>query len=139
MITLWLKALHIIATISWMAGLLYLPRLFVYHAECDDDDSVGKKRFTAMERRLYRIIMGPAMAASVLLGLSLLFFFSVGGWIVAKFVLVMFLVAYHIWCGRQIKRLEKGEGHNPRAYRISNEVPTLLMIAIVLLVVLKPF
>lgn len=136
---LWIKALHIIATISWMAGLLYLPRLFVYHAQCEESDTVGKERFTVMERRLYRLIMGPAMAASVLLGLSMLYWINTGGWIAAKFLLVVLLIAFHVWCGRQIKRLEAGTGHSPRVYRISNEMPTLVMIAIVLLVVLKPF
>ena len=136
---LWVKALHIIAVISWMAGLLYLPRLFVYHAACDRDDASGRRRLEVMERRLYRAIMGPAMAAAVLLGLSLLYWHRVGGWIAAKFLLVVCLIAFHVWCGRQIKALGRGGGHSERAYRICNEVPTVLMVAIVLLVVLKPF
>lgn len=139
MLMLLAKALHIIAVISWMAGLLYLPRLFVYHAECGEDDKVGRERFTVMERRLYKTIMGPAMAVSVLLGFGLLYWYKVGGWIVAKIVLVFLLIAFHVWCGRQIKRLEAGEGRTARAYRMWNEAPAVVMAAIVLLVVLKPF
>ena len=79
---LWIKALHIIALISWMAGLLYLPRLFVYHADCDDE--AGRRRFTLMEQRLYRVIMGPAMAATIILGFSLLYWWRAGGWLIAN-------------------------------------------------------
>ena len=139
MTMLWIKAIHIIATISWMAGLLYLPRLFVYHAECEETDTVGKERFNVMERRLHGLIMGPAMAVSILLGLSMLYWIRSGAWIAVKFVLAMCLVAFHFWCGRQIKRLAAGRGLASRTYRICNEIPTVIMVAIVLLVVLKPF
>lgn len=134
---LWVKSFHIIAVVSWFAGLLYLPRLFVYHAGCDD--TAGQRRFEVMESRLYRRIMGPAMAASIILGLTLLRWFPVGGWIVAKSALVVALVAFHIWCGRQIKRFAAGRHHSPKAYRICNEIPTVLLVAIVLLVTFKPF
>ncbi len=134
---LWIKALHIIAVISWFAGLLYLPRLFVYHAA--SEDAVSRERFTLMERRLYRLIMGPAMAASILLGLALLGWFRIYGWLAVKLILVVALVAFHIWCGRQIRNLAANGGLRPATYRLCNEIPTVLLIAIVLLVVLKPF
>lgn len=134
---LWIKALHIISVISWFAGLFYLPRLFVYHAECED--VAGRERFTLMEQRLYRTIMGPAMAASFLLGLSLLYWFRSGLWIAVKFTLVLCLIGFHIWCGKQIKRLAAGNGLTPQTYRICNEIPTVLLVLIVLLVVFKPF
>lgn len=134
---LWLKALHIIAVVSWFAGLLYLPRLFVYHAECEDQ--AGRQRFATMEQRLYKRIMGPAMVAVIVFGLTLLHWFKAGGWLVAKFVLVIGLIAFHVWCGRQIKRLAQGPALSAKTYRICNEIPILLLIAITLLVVLKPF
>ena len=134
---LWIKALHIIAIVSWFAGLLYLPRLFVYHADSTDD--VSKERFTLMEQRLYRRIMGPAMAVSVLLGLLLLGWFGLSGWLIAKLVLVAAVIVFHVWCGRQIKQLKIGNGLRPATYRMCNEIPTVLLIGIVLLVVLKPF
>ena len=137
------KALHIMAVIAWMAGLLYLPRLFVYHAECPADDKLGRERFTTMQKRLHRQIMGPAMALSVLLGLAAIGWIaptlkSGGIWLMLKIVLVIGLIAFHIWCGRQIKSLEQGRGASPKAYRYWNEVPAVAMVLIVLLVVLKP-
>lgn len=134
---LWVKAIHIIAVVSWFAGLLYLPRLFVYHAECGDE--AGKARFSTMETRLYRRIMGPAMMVSVLVGLSLLYWIHTGAWIAVKLLLVMVLIGFHVWCGRQIKSLAAGGGHSAKTYRICNEIPTALLVLIVLLVVLKPF
>ncbi len=133
----WVKVLHIVAMVSWMAGLLYLPRLFVYHAECGDAEA--RQRFTVMERRLHGFIMGPAMAVTVVAGLWLLNWHRSGGWIAVKLTLVVALVAFHIWCGRQIRKLAAGGGHGPRAYRICNEIPTVLLIAITVLVVVKPF
>ena len=137
MLVLWIKAFHIIAVVAWFAGLFYLPRLFCYHAECEDE--AGKKRFEIMERRLYKIIMNPAMMVAVLLGLSLLHWFNSGGWIAAKLILVMVLIGFHIWCKKQITRLANNEGHSVRTYKIANEVPTVLLILIVILVVVKPF
>lgn len=134
-----LKSLHLIAVIAWLAGLLYLPRLFVYHAECPADDARGRERFNLMETRLYRRIMGPAMMAAVLLGLALLGWFSGGLWIVVKIALVVVLIAYHVWCGRQIKRLAAGGGLSGKGYRWLNEVPAGLLVVIVLLAVFKPF
>ena len=131
-----LKSLHIIAVVSWFAGLLYLPRLFVYHAECEDEP--GRKRFTVMQRRLYRRIMGPAMAASILFGFAIMPGFG-GGWLWTKLALVALLVGFHISCGVYIRKLEAGSAPATRFFRIYNEIPTLILIAIVLLVVYKPF
>lgn len=130
------KSLHIIAVVSWFAGLLYLPRLFVYHAECEDEP--GRQRFTLMQQRLYRRIMGPAMAASIIFGFLLMPGFG-GGWLWTKLALVAGLVAFHISCGLYIRRLAAGRAPSARFFRIYNEIPTVILIAIVLLVVYKPF
>ena len=131
-----LKSLHIIAVVSWFAGLLYLPRLFVYHAECTDQP--GRQRFTIMQQRLYRRIMGPAMVASILFGFSIMPGFG-GSWLWIKLGLVGLLVAFHISCGSYIKKLAAGNNHpSGKFFRFYNEIPTLILIAIVLLVVYKP-
>lgn len=138
---LWWKALHVISVIAWMAGLLYLPRLFVYHctATAGSDRS---ETFKIMERRLLRAIMNPAMVASWLFGL--LAAWSLGawteGWFHAKLALVLALTAAHMAMARW--RREFAEDRNRRSerfYRIANEVPTVLMIGIVILAVVKPF
>lgn len=139
MLMLWIKALHIIAVICWMAGLFYLPRLFVYHAMCEDE--VGKERFKVMERKLLRGIMTPSMIAALTFGVWLWLGqgFS-GGWLNAKLLLVTLLVAYHFWCSATVKKFARGEiarGHI--FYRLLNELPILLLIGIVILVVVKPF
>jgi putative membrane protein len=140
---LWLKALHIISVISWMAGLLYLPRLFVYHCGVEAG-SEASETFKVMERRLARAIMTPAMIASFVFGLALLlrkgFFFSAGGWLHTKLVLVLVLAGVHFLMLRW--RREFAEDRNTRSakfYRVINEVPTLIMIAVVILVMVKPF
>jgi putative membrane protein len=140
---LWLKALHIISFISWMAGLLYLPRLFVYHCGVEAG-SEASETFKVMERRLARAIMTPAMIASFVFGLALLlrkgFFFSAGGWLHTKLVLVLALAGVHFLMLRW--RREFAEDRNTRSakfYRVINEVPTLIMIAVVILVMVKPF
>lgn len=141
---LWVKALHLIAIISWMAGLLYLPRLFVYHSTAavgSDADTMLK----AMERKLLRYIMNPAMIASFALGIWLIVITGSGGpgsggWMHAKIVCVLALAASHGMMGKYRKQFERGERPKSEKYfRIFNEVPTLLMVVIVLLVVLKPF
>ena len=139
----WLKALHIIAVIAWMAGLLYLPRLFVYHAGVP----AGSKRaamLQVMERRLLHGIMAPA--AIMTYGFGLLLAATPGivpwrqGWIWAKLALVGVLTVYHLLLACWRRDLAAGkQSHSVRFYRIANEVPTLVMIGIVLLVVLKPF
>ena len=132
------KSLHIIAIICWMAAMFYLPRLFVYHSMAEDQ--VSRDRFKIMERKLLKGIMTPAMIASLGFGFWLLSFKFVGGWVVAKLVLVIFLVVYHFWCASVVKKLANDEiKHGHVYYRWLNEVPVVLMIAIVFLVVLKPF
>ena len=138
---LWLKAVHVIAVISWMAGLLYLPRLFVYHAETEPGSSQAET-FKLMERRLLRAIMNPAMIVVWISGPLLAWQAGMyrDGWLLAKFALVILLTAYHHALGRWRKAfLEERNRHEARFYRLINEVPTLLMIAIVVLVVVKPF
>ncbi len=140
----WIMALHIMAVISWMAGIFYLPRLFVYHVERGKGDAKAEDMFQTMERKLLRGIMNPAMIVTWICGLLMVW---AGGraiyaepWFIMKFVLVCIMTWFHHWCGLERKRLAKGEfAHDGRYYRLMNEVPTLLMIGIVLLVVLEPF
>ncbi len=137
-----LKALHIIAMVSWFAGLFYLPRLFVYHAM--SEDAVGRARFVIMERKLYRGIMTPAMLATVALGLSMLIphwdYYRTQAWMHAKLTLVALLLVYHHVCGRMRRELESGQSrHGHVFFRWFNEVPVIFLIAIVMLVELKPF
>ena len=136
---LWIKSLHLIFVVSWFAGLFYLPRLFVYHAAATDGISV--ERFKVMERRLYRGIMMPAMVLTLASGLWLWLGFGFhGGWIHAKVFLVALLVAYHFWLRRMLGDFARDANtRTERFYRVVNEVPTLLLIAIVILVVVKPF
>ena len=136
-----LKALHIVAVIAWMAGLLYLPRLFVYHAEAGPG-TPQSETFKVMERRLLRAIMNPAMVAVWLFGLLLAWQGNwwMAPWFHAKFALVVVLTVVHHLFARWRKTFEADRNTKPaRYYRYWNEVPTLLMIGIVFLVVLKPF
>src|SRR5947209_4234834 len=135
---LWIKSLHLIFVVSWFAGLFYLPRLFVYHAGATD--AVSIERFKVMERRLYRGIMMPAMVLTLASGLWLwLRYGFTGGWIHAKVFLVALLVAYHFWLRRMLGDFARdANARTDRFYRLVNEVPTLLLIAIVILVVVKP-
>jgi putative membrane protein len=141
MLYLWLKAIHVIAVIAWMAGMLYLPRLFVYHA----DTEVGSKQsetFKVMERRLLRAIINPAMGVTWVLGLWLAYDsgFYLSGWLHAKFALVIAMSALHGFYSRWMKDFAADRNqHTAKFYRIMNEVPTVLMIAIVCLVIVKPF
>ena len=137
----WVKALHVISVIAWMAGMLYLPRLFVYHAEA----AVGSEKsetFKVMERRLLRAIINPAMVATWALGLWLGwkgFAFS-AGWLHAKIALVVALSALHGYFSGAVRRFAEDRNvRTARHWRIMNEVPTALMILIVILVVVKPF
>ncbi|HBI22355.1 MAG TPA: protoporphyrinogen oxidase HemJ [Legionella sp.] len=136
-----IKSFHIIAMVAWFAGLFYLPRLFVYHAAAHD--AISLERFKIMERRLFRAIMWPAALLTTVLGVGLmtynLSYYSSARWMQAKLMLVAILWAYHFVCGGMVKRFARGENtHAPRYYRVFNEVPTLLLIGVVLLVVLKP-
>ena len=138
---LWIKAVHVIAIISWMAGLLYLPRLFIYHCEAPKR-SAQSETFKVMERRLLTIIMTPAMVIAWVLGLWLAW---VGGhiaapWFWAKFALVIALSAVHGYFAGAVRAFgEDRSDKPPRHWRLVNEIPTLLMIAIVVLVIVKPF
>lgn len=139
---LWLKAFHIIAMVCWMAGLLYLPRIFVYHAQAGNTAAISDT-FKTMEYKLLRYIMNPAMIATWVIGLLMIFAFpSVfeQGWMHAKLTLVIILTAYHHMLGRWRKRFEKGENtHDHVFYRWMNEVPTVILITAVILAVVKPF
>jgi protoporphyrinogen IX oxidase len=142
----WIKAFHIIAVIAWLAGMLYLPRLFVYHCAAQTG-SVQSETFKVMERRLLRAIINPAMIATWVLGLWLAWLgpdsrygWFASGWLWAKLVLVLVLSALHGFFARWVKDFAADRNrHSQNFYRIINEVPTVLLIAIVLLVVLKPF
>lgn len=137
---LWLKAFHIIFVVTWFAGLFYLPRLFVYHAAATDAPSL--ERFVVMERRLFGIMtIGAALAA--VFGIAMIVWapgYLQAGWMHAKLALVALLVGYHVWCRRlMIDLRETRRVRSQRWYRLFNEAPALLLIAIVVLVVVKPF
>ena len=142
MLLAYLKAFHVIAVISWMAGLLYLPRLFVYHAE-SAKGSPQSETFKVMERRLLKYITTPAMIVSWALGLYLAFSvvdWSADGWFQLKLVLVVLLSAYHGALAKWTKEFaEDRNTRSPRFYRVANEIPTLLMVGIVILAVVRPF
>jgi protoporphyrinogen IX oxidase len=137
----WVKAFHIIAVIAWMAGLLYLPRLFVYHCEAEPG-SKQSETFKVMERRLLKLIINPAMAATWIFGLYLVWqgHFYTAGWFHAKFALVVAMSAVHGFLAARVRdfSLDKNT-RSQKFYRILNEVPTGLMVVIVILVVVKPF
>lgn len=137
----WIKALHVIAVISWMAGLLYLPRLFVNHVGLESG-SAESQLLKGMEWRLLRLIMTPAMMLTWIAGLWLAWvgFHFTGGWLHAKILFVIFLTAAHWYFSRAVKAFGRDENHHSaRFWRMLNEVPALLMIFIVVLVVVKPF
>jgi protoporphyrinogen IX oxidase len=145
----WLKAFHVIAVIAWMAGMLYLPRLFVYHCAAEKG-SVQSETFKVMERRLLRAIINPAMIATWVLGLWLAwmgpdsryewFWLTSAWWLRIKIVLVLLLSAVHGLFARWVKAFGRDANpHSQRFYRIINEIPTLIMIGIVILAVVKPF
>ncbi|WP_019216846.1 protoporphyrinogen oxidase HemJ [Legionella tunisiensis] len=137
-----IKALHIIAMVAWFAGLFYLPRLFVYHADAKDQISI--ERFKIMERRLYYGITWPAALLTTGFGLALIDYnwqyYLKAGWMHAKLCLVILLWLYHLSCGFFVKQFALGKNQkSAKFYRIYNELPTLFLLAIVFLVVLKPF
>lgn len=139
---LWLKSFHIIALVSWFAALFYLPRLYVYHADAVDEISL--ERFKLMERRLYFGIMWPAALLTTLFGTLMLLqgwsFYMKAAWMHAKLSLVFLLWIYHLYCGSlRRKFLKSNTQHSAFFYRIVNEIPTLFLIAIVILVVVRPF
>jgi len=136
---LWIKALHIVFVVAWFAGLFYLPRLFVYHAM--SDDAATRDRFKVMERKLYRGIMTPAMILTVASGLWLWVGEGISGrWLHAKVALVVLLVIYHFWLRALMADFARDANrHGHVFYRWANELPTVLLVAIVVLVVVKPF
>lgn len=137
----WAKALHVIAVISWMAGMLYLPRLFVYHCAAEIG-SVQSETFKVMERRLMLGIINPAMTLAWVFGLWLAWrgFAFQGGWLHAKLFLAVILSGMHGYFSVALRKFANDQNDKPaRHWRIVNEVPTLLMIAIVILVIVKPF
>ncbi len=136
---LWLKAFHIVFVVTWFAGLFYLPRLFVYHVAADD--AIGRERFVVMERRLFALMtLGGALA--IALGISMVAAapgYLAFTWLRVKLVLVAALILYHLWCGKLMRDLRDGRNRrSQRWYRIFNEAPGLLLIAIVVLAVVKP-
>ena len=139
---LWIKALHVISVIAWMAGLFYLPRLYVYHVERTDLGAATLDTFGIMERRLLKAIMNPAMIATWVFGLALVGIPGIVDWSMAwpwvKAASVVAMTVFHMWLGGARKRLLDGSNRlSGRDYRIANEVPTVLMIAIVISVIVK--
>ncbi|RVT83456.1 protoporphyrinogen oxidase HemJ [Rhodobacteraceae bacterium CCMM004] len=140
----WIKSVHVMAVIAWMAGLFYLPRLFVYHAESGGENVEMIATFRTMERKLHKVIMNPAMMTTWVLGLILaatpgvVDWGAVWPWIKAVGVIAM--TVFHVWCSRQRRVMETAPPPlSGRRYRAMNEVPTLLMVAIVVAVIVRPF
>lgn len=141
MIYTWLKVAHIVFIVAWMAGLFYLPRLFVYHADAEPG-SDKSETFKVMERRLQQAIMAPAMVATWVIGLALAWLGNwwTEPWFIAKVCLVLVMSGFDGWlAARRREFADDANTLSARAYRIANEVPTLLLVAIVILAVVKPF
>ena len=139
---LWLKAFHVIFVITWFAGIFYLPRLFVYHALCSD--AISNERFKLMERRLYRGIMTPSAILAVGSGVWMLALgwssYTHAVWLQIKLVLVVALIAYHLFCGKIVTDFAKDANrHSDRFFRWLNEAPLLVLVPVVILAVVKPF
>lgn len=139
---LWVKAFHVIFMVTWFAGLFYLPRLFVYHAMSDDD--ISNERFKVMERKLFYGIMTPGGIVTLLLGLWMLFDYALEAytgtwWLDIKLILVVVLIGYHVYCWKLVKDFKNDRNqHSHIWYRWFNEFPVLLLIAIIILIVVKP-
>lgn len=137
----WLKVLHVVAVISWMVGLFYLPRLFVYHADAEITGEPAET-FVVMEQRLVKVIMTPAMMVSWVVGLWLAWsgFGFVGLWLWIKIAGVIGLTVFHVFLSRSARRFAAGENTmTARKWRMANEVPTVLMIVVIIMVIIKPF
>lgn len=140
---LWVKAFHLITVVTWFAGLFYLPRLFVYHAMTED--RIGSERFKVMERKLFRGIMTPSAVLAVGTGLWLLFGWWLhalpdAGWLHVKLVLVLALIAYHVYLWKLLVDFREDRNHHGHVfYRWLNEAPVLVLVAVVILAVVKPF
>jgi putative membrane protein len=138
---LWIKAFHVVFVVTWFSGLFYLPRLFVYHAQCND--SISNDRFKIMERKLFFGITTPSAILATLLGICLFIMelpvYGQAPWLHAKLFLVFLLWIYHIYCGKFWYAFKRDDNkHSHIFYRWFNEVPVLLLIAIVILVIVKP-
>lgn len=140
----WIKTLHLAAVISWMAALFYLPRLLVHHTEraVPGSGSEMDVTFQMMEEKLHRVIMTPAMGVAWLCGIAMMFvgaldFGAIWGWM--KLLCVIAMTGFHVWLGRQRKAVALGQGLTGRRYRMANEVPTVLMIVILIAVIVRPF
>ena len=139
---LWVKSLHIIFVITWMAAIFYLPRLFVYHVQAlNENDSRGSERFKIMERKLFVGIMTPGAVLSLVFGLWLWLGYGIsGGWLHAKLALVLLLIVFHALCWKHLRAFRDDRNtHSERYFRIINELPVFLLFGIVIFVVLKPF
>ena len=131
------KTLHIIFMVTWFAGLFYLPRLFVYHAQAEDQ--ISKDRFKIMERKLFWGIMTPGAVLTVLFGVLLIEYHGMSYWLKMKILLVFVLALYHVWCGVLLEKFKTdSNSHSHVWYRIFNEVPVIFLVLIVVLVVYKP-
>ena len=138
---LWIKAFHIISMITWFAGIFYLPRLFVYHAQASD--TLGQDRFLVMEEKLYRIIMTPSAVITIIFGAVLVSFnpqiYFASTWFILKMFLVALVLVYHVYCKRLMRQFASRQGiKTHKYYRVFNELPVLMLISIILLVVVKP-
>ena len=139
---LWIKSLHIITMVTWMAGIFYLPRLFVYHAQANTQgDAVGDARFKIMERKLFWGIMTPGAILTIVFGTWLWIGYGITGkWMMWKLLFVLSLIVFHIWCLLQMRSFATGANtHTQRYFRALNELPVFVLFAIVILVVVKPF
>jgi len=136
---LWIKALHLIFMVTWFAGLFYLPRLFVYHAMAED--TPGRERFKAMERKLYRGIMAPSAVLTIVFGAWLwLGYGFAGGWLYAKLGIAALIVVYHLYCGKLLADFARDRNTKSHLwYRRFNEMPAVFLPAAVILAVVKPF
>lgn len=140
----WLKVFHLFGVIAWFAGLFYLPRLFVYHV--DAEDQVSRERFVTMEQRLLKIIMLPASLIAIGFGFLIVLFqpspsdYFTQGWFLAKLALVAALVAFHLWCGVMASAFARGEHpHGAKFFRMMNEAPTILLLLVLVCAVVRPF
>lgn len=141
--TTWIKALHVISVIAWIAGMMYLPRLFVYHTAAEKG-SIQSETFKIMERRLYRGIITPAMAATWIFGLIMVFTPGIidwhEGWVWVKAVSVILLSGIHGYYGRQVRNFAADRNERPQGFwRLVNELPFVLVIIIVIMVIVRPF
>ncbi len=139
---LWIKSLHIIAVITWMAGIFYLPRLFVYHVQANSEgDERGSARFKIMERKLFWGIMTPSAVLTIVFGAWLWLGYGITGkWLMWKLLIVLLLVVFHVLCWRHMLAFRAGGNkHTERYFRVMNELPVFALFAIVFLVVVKPF